>query len=511
MGRAFLVNLMPHLCSHVRAISLMKLSWILCITLALSTIAAADDVDKGLELLELNQYADATSHFRSAINDHSLDKPRRQRALRYLVAILTYDRSSQSLAEVSRYAELNPQHNFIQSRLAYLQYMNNELTTSLETARAILPRIGGNEKLNLKFALQPLAFGSYAQGNYRDAADYFERLMKVTDNLYYAHLMKLSSYYSGESIKVMVDEDQPLDIDALLVHISKGMSYAEATKKSDVLDYDPETDSAALLLAAGEYARYKQQYQEAYRLLTQAEQHATENLALLLPVIKAGLEKIPKTVQQEVAASKLSIQQTSLPGEAGKAGFAARLIDAEQAAKVDPDNGRKWLEYAILLLSLADVEEAQYTAEAAAEIAAVCSLELEFSANMVRLQAMVNRLDFAAAARLVRKMVQADGIVINQIDILNSYVAIHALGGELEAGKAQLQWVLTRDASYYGAHVALIELLKVEAEQHPHLREDISKQIANHRTLLAEIIKKFSQRLEPQMRAYIKSLMGGAA
>lgn len=191
--------------------------------------------------------------------------------------------------------------------------------------------------------------------------------------------------------------------------------------------------------------------------------------------------------------------------------LATGLIEAEAAAKNDPGNAENWIAYARKLLHLPRVFDAQVTAETAALIAMETDSSLTDTANLIRLQAMVNRLEFDQAARLGRQIIDKDPIFINQMDFLNAYISSHALAGDIEAAITQVYALIIQEPSLYGGHAAMIELLRIQRQEQPFDSARIAALISDHRKKLTEIYHQFSRKLEPAMGSYIEKLVKGGA
>lgn len=151
------------------------------------------------------------------------------------------------------------------------------------------------------------------------------------------------------------------------------------------------------------------------------------------------------------------------------------LFNAENATKLDPNKSKYWINYAMLLLYLQDVQDAQISAEVAAQIALSLNPKNSDKANMILLQSYINQFDFSNAISLMRDILNKEPILINNLAISESFVSIYAFSGEVEDGIEYLAGLLNKHPTHYGAIIAKIKLHQIELKSAPNTDEITQK------------------------------------
>jgi tetratricopeptide (TPR) repeat protein len=186
--------------------------------------------------------------------------------------------------------------------------------------------------------------------------------------------------------------------------------------------------------------------------------------------------------------------------------FQQALFDAEEMTKLEPNKSENWLYYGTLLLYLQNVQDAQISAEVAANIAIILNPKDTIKAYMILLQSYINQFDFDSAILTITKLLNKNPILINYLPLTDTFVSIYTFDGDMENGIAYLDNLLLKHPSFYGAIVANIKLQKQELKNSLY-KNDIRNNIFELQKDLVFIYKKLKHKLSPDMKHTIQFLL----
>ena len=174
------------------------------------------------------------------------------------------------------------------------------------------------------------------------------------------------------------------------------------------------------------------------------------------------------------------------------------LFEAEDATRLDPSKSKYWINYAMLLLPLENVQEAQVSAEVAAKIAYSLNKKNDEKVNMILLQSYINQFDFIKASEVIKELLEKEPVLINNLYISDTFVSIYAFSGELEDGIDYLASLISKHPSYYGAIIAEIKLHKINKT---------TDNVDDLKDNLKFIYKKYRKRLTSDVSSTIKTIL----
>lgn len=180
------------------------------------------------------------------------------------------------------------------------------------------------------------------------------------------------------------------------------------------------------------------------------------------------------------------------------------LLSSEKAVKLDSSNVEYLQTYAVLLLQMKSVPDAQIMALESLDMA------IEISPNndklkLLRIQALFNQEDYHATITYIKKVLEKKPVYINHAWLINIYLASSILVGDIENSVSYMQTQINIHPENYGAHItALILYNTLEKEYSTNF---IRQQQLIIKGQLKRVYKKYQHRLDDSIKKYIENLL----
>jgi len=182
------------------------------------------------------------------------------------------------------------------------------------------------------------------------------------------------------------------------------------------------------------------------------------------------------------------------------------LLASENAVKLDSSNVEYLQTYAILLLQMKMVPDAQIMALESLNMAIDISPDND-KLKLLHIQALFNQEDYHATITHIKKVLENKPIYINYGWLINIYLTSSILVGDIENSVSYMQTQINIHPENYGAHITALVLYNTLENEYS--TDFIKQQQLIIKAQLKRIYTKYQHRLDDSIKKYIENLLKG--